>query len=165
MSYADLQTLIGCLIIIDVTIVVFFIVFTKKLKHFNKQAVLEKEIELFESLIADAGKMADQFRSQLEEKHRLIKGLNEKLDRRIISLNVLLNRADIQISSIGNKQSPGSFSPVIPGAQQSEVISLAKEGFGPEEIAKKLLIPPGEVKLMLDLNEKFSKMQDETGAA
>ena len=42
--------------------------------------------------------------------------------------------------------------------QQTEIIKLAGEGKSAEKIAQTLSIPQGEVRLVLDLKKKFSRM-------
>ena len=42
--------------------------------------------------------------------------------------------------------------------QQTEIMKLAKEGKSAEKIAETLSIPQGEVRLVLDLRNKFSQM-------
>ena len=161
MSYIELQILIGCLITVDVAIIVVFICFIKRLKYFSKSMTLEKEIGLFESLIADSEKAADHFRAQLEAKHLLIKSLEQKLDSKIAGLNLLLNRADGLLSSYGKEDVLFTSTSAITDTHRSAILSLAQEGCKPEEIADKLSLSKGEVKLLLDLKEKFSKLQSE----
>jgi len=156
--------LISGLIVVDITIVVIFIYLLKRLNYFRKSVSLEKEIGLFESLIADSEKAAGQFKSQLEEKHLLIKGLEEKLNEKISGITLLLNRAEALLSTYG-KEDYGPAPPhMVADAHRERVISLAREGCRSEEIAQKLSLPMGEVKLTLDLNEKFLKLKNEGDA-
>ena len=158
MSLMELKLLTFTQLGIDLIIVVVFIFLIKRFKHFNKGSSFEKPTKVFESLLVDAEKMAEQFKGQLEEKQRLIHSLNEQLDKRIISLNILLNRADTLLSSKGEGGvEPNKNSSTIDG-QQTEIIKLAKEGQSAEKIAETLSIPQGEVRLVLDLRNKFSQM-------
>ena len=149
----------------DIAIIAVFVYGVRKYQHFRKRNSLEKEIGLFESLVSDSEKMAAQFKVQLEGKHHLIKGLNEKLDKRIAGLSLLLNRADAVLSTYGKDAAGSETGPAVPVAQHAEIFSLAKEGYRPGEIADRLSIPKGEVKLLLDLNSKFSRMRNEEGVS
>lgn len=158
MSFLELNFLVLAQIGIDVTIVIVFIFLIMRLKYINKGKSFHKLAKTFGSLLTDADKMSRQFKEQLEEKHRLIKRLNEQLDKRIISLNVLLNRADVLLSSHG-KEAPDTNNKLISlDNQQTEIIQLAKEGHKVEKIAHMLSIPEEEVKLILDLKQKISQM-------
>ncbi|MBW1708046.1 MAG: hypothetical protein JRJ86_23300 [Deltaproteobacteria bacterium] len=109
---------------------------------------------MFESLLVDADKISGQLREELEEKHQLINGLNEKLDKRVMSLNVLLNRADALLSSYDRGPADANDNPVSLKSQEKEILRLAKKGLDLEKITQILTIPKGEVKLVLDLNKR-----------
>jgi hypothetical protein len=143
---------------IDLIIVIVFIFLIKRFKHFNKGPSFEKPTKVFESLLIDAEKMAEQFRGQLEEKQRLIQSLNEQLDKRIISLNIILNRSDVLLSSTGEGGVESNKNSTTIDGQQTEIIKLAKEGQSAEKIAETLSVPQGEVRLVLDLKKKISQM-------
>jgi hypothetical protein len=143
---------------IDLIIVIVFIFLIKRSKHFNKGPSFDRPTKVFESLLLDAEKMAEQFKEQLKEKQRLIQSLNEQLDKRIISLNILLNRADVLLSSQGEESVESNKNSAAIDGQQTEIIKLAKEGQSAEKIAETLSIPQGEVRLVLDLRNKFSQM-------
>jgi len=142
MSFIELKFLILAQIGIDIVIIIAFVFLIKRLKGPNKARSFDNAVHVFESLLTDADKLAGQFKGQLEEKHHLIKRLNEQLDKRIISLNVLLNRTDVLLSS----RRPTANANDIPhslDSQQTEVMKLAGEGHGVEEIANTLSIPKG----------------------
>lgn len=158
MPFMELIFLVLAQIAIDIIVVFVFIFLIRKFKFFNnKDDSFNKPAKIFESLLTDADKMAGQFKEQLEEKHHLIQKLNKELDRRIISINILLNRADILLShdkgASGVNDKPASLD-----SQQAEIITLAKQGHRLEKIADMLSIPKGEAKLVLDLDKKFSRM-------
>jgi len=157
MSFVDLEFLILAQIGMDITIIVVFIYLIRRLRAPKRSASLEKEVGIFESFLADADKTAQQFKEQLEEKHHLIRSLNEQLDKRIISLKVLLHRAEVVLSSHGGKVALDREHSVAQKNQRLEIAELAKQGHRVEEIAKMLSIPRGEVKLVLDVREKFSQ--------
>lgn len=162
MAFIELKSLILAQIGIDIIIVVVFIFLIRRLKSSHKGKSFDKAVKIFEPLLANADKIAGQFKEQLEEKHLLIRRLNEQLDKRIISLNLLLNRADVLLSRRRGKADV-SNKPVSLDSQQTQIIGLAKEGHRAEEIATILSIPEGEVKLVLDLKKKFSQIESKEG--
>jgi hypothetical protein len=119
-----------------------------------------KLTEVIEPLLRDAEKVATTFESQLQEKKRIIRKLNEHLDDRIISLNLLLNRADLYSVEHQEKDKTSHPKPHVVD-QQKMIIHLAQKGLDHESIAKKLSISVGEVKLVLDLKKKFLQMESE----
>jgi DNA-binding NarL/FixJ family response regulator len=163
MPLFELKYLIVSLMAIDMVIIIVFILLIRRFKYLNRSVSFEKEIELFESLISDADKMAGEFKDQLEEKFLLVKRLNKKLDKKIVSLNVLLNRADAFLSSPLGQEKGDDAKPVSLSARQTKILSMEKEGTGVEEIADRLSIPKGEVQLILDLSKKFSEIHDKEG--
>ncbi|MFH0730489.1 MAG: hypothetical protein V2B19_29610 [Pseudomonadota bacterium] len=105
---------------------------------------------MIEPLIKETEAVAKSFEAQLKEKKRLIHRLNEDLDSRIISLNLLLNRARALDYGSGN---PGATGQVY--KQQEAILSLYAQKHDAEAIAKKLSMPKGEVELVIDLKTKF----------
>jgi len=158
MSLVDLKFLILVQIGIDIAIIVVFIFLILKLRYINKVKSFDGAVKIFESLLTDADQKAQDFEEQLKEKHRLIKSFNEKMDKKAISLNVLLNRADTLLSTYSTKASHGNREPDSLSSQQKEIVALAKKGRKVEEIANMLSIPKGGVKLVLDLKKKFSQI-------
>jgi len=154
MSFIDLKFLILAQIGIDFAIVIFFVLLIRKLRPINNAKSLHKGTKMFESLLVDADKISGQLREELEEKHQLINGLNEKLDKRVMSLNVLLNRADALLSSYDRGPADAKDNPIFFKSQEKEILKLAKKGIDLEKIAQILAIPKGEVKLVLDLSKK-----------
>jgi DNA-binding NarL/FixJ family response regulator len=114
-------------------------------------------------LLIDADKISGQLREELEEKHQLIKGLNEKLDKRIMSLNVLLNRADATLSSYDMGSADANDNLVSLKSQEKEILRLAREGCDLEKTARILSIPKGKIKLVLDLKKKLSRIGSKEG--
>ena len=157
MSFIELKFLILAQIGIDILIVILFVFLIRRFRYNNRGTSFNKPVKIFESLLADAERMAGQFEEQLEEKHHLIKKLNKELDKRIISLNIMLNRADVLLSN--GKDSPDTNDrPVSLDDQQKEILELEKKGHSAEKIATMLSIPKGEVMLVLGLKKKFSQM-------
>ncbi len=115
----------------------------------------EQVIGVIEPLLKEADSAAKEFESQLSEKKQLISNLNERLDSRIISLNLLLNRAQTGLS---NKPESGSAGQEHVYDQQESILELYNKGHKAEAIAEKLSMPKGEVDLVLDMKKKFSKI-------
>jgi hypothetical protein len=141
---------------IDAAIIVVFILLIRKLKIFKRDPSLNQGLKIFESLLTDADNTAIQFKAQLAEKNLLINKLNKELDKKILSINVLLNRADALLSNqiqTGDAGEP----PVLSSSQEKEIIELAQKGHNLESIADTLSIPKGEVMLVLNLKQKVTQ--------
>jgi hypothetical protein len=165
MPVIDVQVLIFAQIGIDIAIVILFLFMIRRFRHNNRAKAFHKAVTILESLLTDADKLARQFDDQLEEKHRLIKKLNEQLDSRINGLTMLLQRTDTMLSSPlqGVADSQGTLHSL--NTQAQEIMGLAKSGYGLEEIAEKLSIPKEEVKLILDLREKLFQIGSAEGVS
>jgi hypothetical protein len=154
MPLPGLKVLIFAQIALDLTIVLVFVYLLWKLRHFNKGTSFDKTLKLFESLLAEADKTAVAFKGQLEEKQHLVKRLNDELDNRITRLNVLLNRADVLLSSRSNQGIHESEFSVSLNSQPTKILEMSEDGHTAEEIATTLSIPKEEVNLVLDLKRK-----------
>jgi len=152
----DLKFLIFAQIGLDIAIVFFIIILIRKLRPLNSGKSLREGTKIFESLLIDADNISKQLRIELEEKHQLINGLNDKLDNRIMSLNVLLNRADALLSSYDGGPADANDNPASLKGREKEILRLATKGLDLDQIAQVLAIPKGEVKLVLDLKTKLS---------
>jgi len=158
MSHIGLLLLILIQIGIDIAIFIVFIFLLKKLRYFNTVKLFDNSLKTFESLLNDADITARQFGTQLEEKQQLVRSLNDQLEKRITSLKGLLNRSDVLLSSGAHHGSGESENRGSLNGQQAQILELSQEGHGAEEIATKLSIPQEEVRLILDLKEKFSQI-------
>ncbi|MBF0199877.1 MAG: hypothetical protein HQK66_00920 [Desulfamplus sp.] len=165
-------------------------------------------IELLDPLVKGAESAASSFDSQIKEKKRLIHELNESLDSRIISINLLLSRAEVLLNGQERFRYPRSdgassnlpsdgVSSKLPSSgnigfsgvqsisglkerdfamrqtsmgnpfeddvfdQQRKIVELYQRGMDAGEIASKLSMPQGEVQLVINLKEKFIKMENQ----
>lgn len=147
----DLKYLIVILISIDIVLMVICVFLIRKIRLIPKAEVFAQGISLFESLLGDADKVSGQFKEQIRIKYNLIKKLSVQLDNRIDRLNFMLNRVDTLLAGdkgiLQANEPAESFS-----HRKNEIVELAGKGCNVEEIANRLLIPKGEVKLVLDLN-------------
>lgn len=121
---------------------------------------VDQIVNLLEPLLKEAESSAEVFESQILEKKQLIKQLNEKLDSRIISLNLLLNRADACLMNNANLKSNID----VAGIQES-IISLYKDGHNIGAISKELSVSEKEVALVIELKKKFLAMEENTKMA
>lgn len=163
MMTADIKYLIVALIGIDFIFFVFFIMLIKRVGHMKRPGTLEREVQLFESLVKDAGELAEKFTRQIQAKQQLIGSLNEQLDQRVASLNLLLNRSDVLMSAgerpeSANPQADGSLN-----ARRAEILKLAGSGYKTEDIARRLSLPKGEVALILNLKQQITGLSATRG--
>jgi DNA-binding NarL/FixJ family response regulator len=81
------------------------------------------------------------------------------LDQRIISLNVLFNRADLlsAASLDSDAKAKAASAEAALNKQQAQIVHLARKGFTANQIAQKLSLPKGEVQLVLNLKRKLSE--------
>jgi DNA-binding NarL/FixJ family response regulator len=145
-------------IIIDIVLLLLFfylIRMTNSPRSVNISTnTVGKLTEAIEPLLRDAERVATAFESQLKEKHQIVRKLNEHLDDRILSLNLLLNRAELYNKEF-HEQDKKSQPKSRVANQQKLIVRLAQQGLDSESIAKKLSISVGEVKLVLDLKKEI----------
>ncbi len=119
-------------------------------------------IEIIEPLVKESKKVALTFDEQIKEKKRLIKELNDALDSRIISINLLLSRADALQKKMEEKQDRSRFQSSSASTvfdQQNQIIDMYNQNIDVDSIAQKLSIPKGEVLLVIDLKKKFVALE------
>jgi len=128
-------------------------------------------IDMLEPLVKEADSAAISFDQQIRDKRSLIRGLNESLDSRIISINLLLSRAESTLSQAMNLSdtNPRASKPLMhvdnnsPGEdlfdQQKNIVALYDKGFNVDAIASRLSMPKGEVQLVISLKKKFMAME------
>jgi len=81
-----------------------------------------------------------------------VESLNEKIDSRIISLHLLLNRAELQLNS---NPVPLSKNTDKTYDHHESIFHLHVKGYDSEDIARQLSLPKGEVDLVIDLKNKL----------
>lgn len=191
----SLEFLIAVLFIIDVFLVVLLFLFAKRINQrvnlmslgpmnpgqMNIASNMPEEnpalesareiLDLLEPLVTESRKAASSFDEQIREKRKLSRDLNDALDTRIISINLLLSRADSLQKKLEDRQVtiqqavPGLSPAITPSRasnvldQQNQIIDLYHQGENVDTIAEKLSIPKGEVQLVIDLKEKFIAME------
>jgi hypothetical protein len=189
----SLEFLIAVLFIIDVFLVISLLLFARRVNQRvlqmnrcqehasidvpshtpedNRVFESAREIlDLLEPLVKESRRAALSFDEQIREKRKLSKDLNDALDTRIISINLLLSRAaGLQKKLEDREQATRPAEPVfnavqLPKAtnvldQQNQIIDLYYQRKDVDTIAEKLSIPKGEVQLVIDLKEKFIAME------
>lgn len=148
-------------VVVDLLLIIVLVAFVKQARGAGQgrvSSVSDAVARMLEPLLKDAGEAAKQFEAQLMEKKRLVRELNEQLDTRIISLNLLLRRAEFHLAAEGKGAGKGNR----PGRHvydiQQEIISLGEKGLGEQDIAERLGISEGEVTLVLELKRKFDSL-------
>jgi len=190
----SLEFLIAVLFIIDVFLVILLVLFAKRvnqrvsqMKPGSMEGTIDPSfvpsgendafdaareiLDMLEPLVKESRKAALSFDEQIREKRKLSKDLNDALDTRIISINMLLSRADTLQKKLEDRQemiqqmapvlNPAHFPPRESNVldQQNQIIDLYHQKADVETIAEKLSIPKGEVQLVIDLKEKFIAME------
>ncbi len=144
---------------IDFVLVVLILYLLRNLKSGVRQDVSKETYEyvvsLIEPLLKESKAAAELFETQLKEKNSLINDLNAKLDKRIVSLNLLLNRSETTIPT-NNKNNTSATVNVYD--QQEAIWNMYEQGEKIVTIAKKLSMPKGEVELVVDLKKKFMEI-------
>jgi acetate kinase len=162
MEFMDLKFLIYTQIGIDVVIIVVFILLIKKISFFKENSLLNKGLDKYESMLCDAVRISEQFKEQLEEKKHMIKMLNQKLEKRITSLNMMLNRTDALL--FHNRQYDNVDRGFL-NHHKKEILKLEKQGHSSEQIADTLSISREEVMLVLDLKKKDEQQVSKEGVS
>ena len=158
MQFVELKLLIFAQMGIDIAIVIVFIFFLRRLRTVNCNPLLNKGLDTFEAMLVDADKLAVQLNEQLKEKSNLIKRVNEQLDKKILSTNMLLKHADALLSNHKRLEETNDTEAQL-HSQEKEIFKLAKEGHDIENIANALSVPKEEVKLVLNLKKKILQIK------
>jgi len=132
--------------------------------------VLTETTEMIEPILEASKDAAMEFERLVQEKQTLTRKLDKSLDSKIISINLLLSRANTLYSQLENQHN--SLLNALPkgGAalfhketdvldQQQRIIDLYYQKMDVDTIAERLSIPKGEVALVIDLKEKFIAME------
>jgi hypothetical protein len=203
----SIEFFVAFLCIVDVFLVFFLVLFVKRVnRRLNRIGLSQANLseaaeridldqeadraamasarevkELLEPMVAASGDAAQEFDQLIREKKKISRDLNEALDSKIISINLLLSRAGAIQKQLEEQQyqirhsrpdlSPPGLSP--PGGslplvsrkesdildQQNQIIDLYYQQMDIDTIAERLSIPKGEVQLVIDLKEKFVAME------
>ena len=129
--------------------------------------------EMLAPMVVASKEAAEEFDRLIREKKRLTKDLNDALDAKIISINLLLSRAGTIQKNLEEQQARMRQASVEPSPastvnskrepdvldQQNQIIDLYYQNMEIDTIAERLSIPKGEVQLVIDLKEKFVAME------
>lgn len=165
MNIFELKHLILLQLSIDFAIFVVFIFLIRRLKFLDKgSSSLNSKLKMYESFLTDADNTSVKFKGMLQEKKDIIKKLDEQLEKRIKSLNTLLNRTDALLFKHRQSNQDDYVQDSLEN-HTNKIIELAKEGFGIDYIAESLAIPKEEVVLVLDLKKKISQLDSKKGVS
>ncbi|MCK4727941.1 MAG: hypothetical protein KAT27_03375 [Desulfobacterales bacterium] len=162
MFSAAIQFWVVVQVVVDLLLIILFIVFMRQFragKARQESSGIAAFPQVLEPLLKEAEKVAGQFETQLKEKQHLVRRLNEQLDSRIISLNLLLSRAEVCLASHDKESMEKNRSQRHVYDLQQEIIALGVKGIAPQEIADRMGISKGEVTLVLELKRKFQEME------
>lgn len=147
------------LLLVDLLIIVLLLYWWRNINHGLRRAAFRRAVsQVFaeiEPLLKASEKAAKMFEDQLKKKKQMIEILNEKLDNRIISLNLLLNRAE----NYEAREEPAADGPNHVYDQLAAVAALYEAGSDAESISEQLSMPKGEVELVLDMKRKLLALQ------
>ena len=171
---------IAILFLINFIFIIFLFLLVKKVNHLNSGDLIHGQsddnqedfghvsgsavdiVEILEPLVKESKKVALTFDEQIKGKKRLIKELNNALDSRIISINLLLSMADALQKKMEEKQNRSRFQSSSASTvfdQQNQIIDMYNQNFDVDSIAQRLSIPKGEVLLVIDLKKKFIELE------
>lgn len=151
------SALLVLLTVLDLAVLGVFIVFMKKMKPEGGQEKLLRATEVFESLVTDSAKAAEQLRKQIREKEHLMRRLSQDLDERAVSLKLLCNRAEILLQGRPETRDASPARASLTG-RENKIIALARNGRRTEEIAGHLALAKEEVELVLGLEKKLARL-------
>lgn len=132
--------------------------------------VLTETSEMIKPILEASKDAAMEFERLIEEKQILTRKLDQSLDSKIISINLLLSRANTLYSQLENQHNSLLNTQPKGGAtlfhketdlldQQQRILDLYSQKVDVDTIAERLSIPKGEVALVIDLKEKFIAME------
>jgi uncharacterized phage infection (PIP) family protein YhgE len=158
MNFIELKHLILLQLAIDFGIFVVFIFLIRRLRFLDKgSSSLNTKLKMYESFLTDADNTSVEFKGMLQEKKDIIKNLNEQLEKRIKSLNTLLNRTETLLFKHRQSDQDGYVQDSLKN-HTKKIVELAKKGFDLDYIAESLVIPKEEVMLVLDLKKKICQL-------
>jgi len=132
--------------------------------------VLAETSEMIEPILEASKDAAMEFERLIREKQTLTRKLDQSLDSKMISINLLLSRANALYSQLENQHNSLLNSLPTGGTalfyketdvldQQQRIIDLYYQKMDVDTIAERLSIPKGEVALVIGLKEKFIAME------
>lgn len=153
MTETNLQIWVAIPMAANILMLLFVLLFlrrtARKLEADAARKGAAKVMAALSPMLQQAQETAGELDRQLREKQRIMQDLNETLDRRIASLNLLVNRADATLKATetrGDGQSADT---------RDVVLDLYERGVGADQIAEELSMRRGEVDLILELKRKL----------
>ncbi len=103
----------------------------------------------------------DKIEKVVSENTQIVNIIIEELETKIAKASEVINQSESIVVNT-NKATSGDLLP--PNEKQiqngSKILYLKKQGLSIEEIAEKLNIPQGEIKLKINLHEKMNSVQN-----
>jgi hypothetical protein len=165
MNFIELKYLILLQLAIDFAIFVVIIFFIRRLRILDKgSSSLSSKLKMYESFLMDADNTSVKFKGMLQEKKDIIKKLDDQLEKRIKSLNTLLNRADAMLFKQRQSHKDSHVKTSLKNNTE-KIVELSKAGYDLDYIAESLVVPKEEVMLILDLKKKISQLDSKEGVS
>jgi len=150
-------------IVVDLVLVILILYLLRTIRtglHRDiSRSAAENLTQMIEPFLIEAKSASASFEKQLMEKSKLINTLNSRLDNKIITLNLLLNRTDDRLETVFDKPVNSTVRKTDVVDQQNRIAELHQNGADAETIAKELSLPKGEVELVLDLKSKLMALE------
>lgn len=160
MEFSQIKIWLAVQLIIDFLLVIgifwYLLRIRKDLEYRIFKSSSSKIRRALTPFLKDAEKTALQFDSQVKEKRKLIKQLNDTLDTKISSINFIINRAENILNSSLNQFEEEKEEKS--DNREEKIIELYQKGYSNEEIAKALGLSLGEVTMIIDLRKKFDSL-------
>jgi len=152
----DLTLLIIAQMVIDVLVIVAIGILLHRLRRMDTDTNLETGIDALETVLTEADRVSGKFKEQLSEKQVLAKNIVEKLDEKMMRLNLLLNQADMTLAGAADNDAFRKRRK-MPDRHRQQILELAKSGRKQADIARRLSIPKEQVQLVLDLKHRLAR--------
>jgi hypothetical protein len=120
----------------------------------SQQRAVERE---FQSLLVEMAEMSRQISAQLDTRSEKLNLLIEEADAKIAELRRLQGGAGTSAETSAPPNRPSIDAPLQPSAftdtdsRHAEVYAMAEQGHSPQDIARRLDRPRGEIELILAL--------------
>lgn len=120
----------------------------------KKQGLVEAMTDL-NRLMVESQEATAGLLEAMEESKKALRDVSLSMDEKEARLNRLVERATSHIDKLDKTSTV--LEEILPEKQRDEVIRLAGQGFTPAEIAGRLGLSEGEIRLMIDLSRRRSE--------
>lgn len=125
--------------------------------HFRKQqeVSVQKYSDQVSGLLSEFNSVTSSKVELLDDRTDELRRVVDRAEMKIEKLETLIEEAEAIRESL-TKDSDPSDSENDSGANQDEVVNLAEEGLGVTEIAERTDLTPGEISVILKVNDKIT---------